>query len=64
MAIKIQLLDRLPELEGIGGLAIPYLGHVEVNLQLLGIRRYNEDLLLLVTLPITYAEKGTSHSSL
>ena len=30
------------ELEGTGGAVIPYLRFVEVNLQILGIRGYNE----------------------
>ena len=54
--LKIQPLDLLLELEGTGGAAIPYLGFVEVNLQILGIRVYNKDVLLLA-IPITaYAE--------
>ena len=46
----------LLELEGTGGAAIPYLGFVEVNLQILGIRGYNEDVLLLAILTMAYAE--------
>ena len=44
--LEIQPLGRLLELEGTGGAAIPYLGFVEVNLQIPGVRRYNEDVLL------------------
>ena len=47
LGLKIQPLGQLLELEGTGGAAIPYLGFVEVNLQIPGIRRYNEDVLLL-----------------
>ena len=50
-------LDRLLELEGTRGSAIPYVGYVEVNIQIPGIRGYNEDVLLLVILTITYCEK-------
>ena len=50
-------LDRLLELEGTRGSAIPYCGYVEVNLQILGTRGYNEDVLLLVILTKTYSEK-------
>ena len=39
--LKIQPLGQLLELEGTGGAAIPYLGFVEVNLQIPGVRRYN-----------------------
>ena len=38
MAIKDHPLDKLLKLEGTGGSAIPYLGYVEVNLQISGIR--------------------------
>ena len=50
-------LDRLLELEGTGGSSIPYLGYVEVNLQMPGIRVFNEDVLLMVIPMTTYAEK-------
>ena len=52
LALQIKPLGWLLELEGIGGAAIPYLGFVEVNLQIPGIRNCNEDVLLLV-IPIT-----------
>ena len=46
MTLKVHPLGRL--LEGTGGLAIPYLGYVEVNLQILGIKGYNEKVLAVV----------------
>ena len=46
MALKVITLDRLLELEGTRGTAIPHLGYVEIYLQILGIRSYNEDILL------------------
>ena len=52
LGLEIQPLGWLLELEGTGGAAIPYLRFVEVNLQILGIRRYNEDVLLLA-IPMT-----------
>ena len=57
LGLKIQPLGQLLELEGTGGAAIPYLGFVEVNLQILGIRRYNEDVLLLAIPTMTYTER-------
>ena len=39
-----------------GGAAIPYLRFVEVNLQIPGIRNYNEDVLLLVIPTMTYSK--------
>ena len=44
------------ELEGTGGSAIPYLRFVEVSLQILGIKNYNEDVLLVVIPTMTYSE--------
>ena len=55
--LKIHPLDRLLELEGTGHSAILYLGYVEVNLQIPGNRGYNENILLLVILTMTYSEK-------
>ena len=56
MALKVHLLDRLLELECTGGSAILSLGCVEVNLQILGIKGYNKDVLLLVIPTMTYSE--------
>ena len=41
MTLKVHPLDRLLELEGTRGSAIPYLGYAEVSLQIPGIRGYN-----------------------
>ena len=57
LGLKIQPLGWLLELEGTGGAAIPYLRFVEVNLQILGIRRYNEDVLLLAIPTMAYAKR-------
>ena len=57
MALKVCLLDRPLELDGTGGSAIPYLGYVEVNLQIPGIEGYNEDILLLVIPTMTCSER-------
>ena len=54
--LQIQPLGQLLELEGTGSAAIPYLGFVEVNLQIQGIRNYNEDVLLLVIPTTTYSK--------
>ena len=53
---QIQPLGQLLELEGTEGSGIPYLRFVEVNLQIPGIKRYNEDVLLLVIPTMTYSE--------
>ena len=57
LGLEIQPLGQLLELEGTGGAAIPYLGFVEVNLQILGIRGYNEDVLLLAIPTTAYTER-------
>ena len=56
LALQIQPLGQLLELEGTGGTVIPYLGFTEVNLQIPGIKSYNEDVLLLVIQTTTYSE--------
>ena len=48
MGLKIQNLEHLLDIEGGGGIAIPYMGYVEVNLQIPEIRNYNEDALMMV----------------
>ena len=57
LGLKIQPLGWLLELEGTGGAAIPYLRFVEVNLQIPGIKRYNEDVLLLAIPTTAYTER-------
>ena len=57
LGLKIQPLGQLLELEGTVCAAIPYLRFVEVNLQILGTRRYNEDVLLLAIPTTAYSER-------
>ena len=57
LTLEVHPLGRQLELEGTGGSAIPYLGYIEVNLQIPGIKGYNEDILLLVILTMNYYEK-------
>ena len=56
LTLQIQPFGQLLELEGTGGAAIPYLGFMEVNLQIPGIRSYNEDVLLLVIFTTAYSK--------
>ena len=56
LALEIQPLGHLLELEGTGDSAIPYCGFMEVNLQIPGIQCYNEDMLLLVLPTTTYSK--------
>ena len=66
MGLRIQNLDGLLDIEGGGGIAIPYIGYVEVNLQIPEIKNYNEDVLMLVMNDSRYGQKvpfaiGTIH---
>ena len=56
LALEIKPLGWSLELEGTGGTVIPYLGYMEVNVQIPGIQHYNEDVLLLVIPAITYSQ--------
>ena len=58
LALQIQPLGCILELEGTRGEAIPYFGFVEAKLQMPGITSYNEDVLLLVIPTTTYSEMG------
>ena len=55
--LEIQPLGWLLELEGTRGAVIPYLGFVEVSLQIPGVRRYNKDVLLLAIPTMTYSKR-------
>ena len=57
MTLKVHPLGRLLELEGTGGSAILYLGYIEINLQISGMKCYNEDILLLVVPTMNYYKK-------
>ena len=57
LALWIQPLGRLFELEGTVGSTILYLRYVEVNLHIPGMKNYNKDVLLLVIPTTTYSEK-------
>ena len=57
LTLQTHALGRLLELEGTGGSVILYLRYVEGNLQIMGIKNYNKDILLLVIPTMTYSEK-------
>ena len=48
MSLKIHSLDNLLDIEGSGGVSIPYIGCVEVNFNIPEIKAYNEDVLMMV----------------
>ena len=43
MGLKIQKLENMLDIEGGGGIAIPYIGYVEVQLQIPEIKNYKEN---------------------
>ena len=55
LALEVHPLGRLLELDDMGGSVIPYLGYEEVNLQIPGIKSYNQDVPLLVIPTMTYS---------
>ena len=57
IALRVHPLDRLLKLEITGVSAFPYLGYVEVSLQICSVRGYNKDVMLLVIPATTYAKK-------
>ena len=56
LGLKIHQLDRILRFEATGGGDIPYMGYVEVNLKILEIKAFNEDVLMLVIEDGTYAQ--------
>ena len=66
MGLKIQHLHTLLDLEGMGGLEIPYEGYVELNLDIPKVKGFKEDVLMLVVKDSEYGKKvpvaiGTLH---
>ena len=55
---EIQPLDWLVPIEGSGGADVPYLGYVEVRMQILGISSFDQDVLMLVSHTTTHYHKG------
>ena len=66
MGLKIQNLENMLDTEGGGGIAIPYICCVEVQLQIPEIKNYKENALMMVMNDSRYGEKvpfaiGTIH---
>ena len=66
MGLKIQSLENMLDIEGGGGIAIPYIGYVQVQLQIHEIKNYKENALMMVMNDSRYGEKvpftiGTIH---
>ena len=66
MGLQIQSLESMLDIEGGGGITIPYIGYVEVNLQIPEIKNYKEDVLMMVMNDSRYGDRvpfaiGTIH---
>ena len=48
IGLKIKGLDQFIDIEGSGGISVPYIGYVEVNLKNPEIKAYEEDVLMMV----------------
>ena len=48
LELEVKSSRTILDLEGIGGLTIPYLGYVETRLQILGVKVFDRDVLMLV----------------
>ena len=48
MGLEIQSLENLLDIGGSGGVSVPYIGYVEVNLKIPEIKAYDEDVLMMV----------------
>ena len=51
---EIQPLDLLVPIEGSGGTDVPYLGYVEVRMQILRISSFDQDVLILISHTTTH----------
>ena len=51
---ETQCLDQLVPIEGSGGADVPYLDYIEVRMQILGIRSFDQDVLIFVSYPTTH----------
>ena len=61
LALEFHPMGRLLELEGTRGFVILFLGYIEVNLQIQGIKSYNEDIPFLVHPYHDLLQEGPSH---
>ena len=65
--LEIHSLDNLLDIEGSGGVSVPYIGYVEVNLKIPEVKAYNEDVLMMVMNDSRYGDVipfaiGTIHT--
>ena len=66
LGLPFRQLESLLEIEGSGGIDMPYLGYTEVNLKVPGVKAFNEDILVVIQNDSTYSARvpvalGTLH---
>ena len=66
LKLEVKSLKTILDLKGTGGLLIPYLGYVEMQLRIPEVKAFDRDVLMLVVPDIPYCDKvpialGTIH---
>ena len=66
LKLELKQLQSLLRIEGSGGLEVPYLGYVEVHLEIPEVKAFNQDVLLLIVPDSTHTRStpitlGTLH---
>ena len=66
LGLPFRHLDSLLEIEGSGGIEVPYLGYTEVNLKIPGVKAFDEDILVVIQNDSVYSARvpvvlGTLH---
>ena len=66
LGLPCRQLQQLLEIEGSGGIDVPYLGYTEVNFQVPGVKALNEDILVVIQNDSAYSSQvpitlGTLH---
>ena len=69
LGLPFRQLKSLLEIEGSGGIDVPYLGYTEVNLKVPGVKSLDEDILVVIQNDSAYSAKvpitlGTLHIDL
>ena len=57
LGLPFRQLESLLEIEGSGGIDMPYLGYTEVNLKVPGVKAFNEDILVVIQNDSAYSAR-------
>ena len=55
--LLIWQLQQLLDFEGFGGMGIPYIGYTQIQLQILGVKDYDKDILVFIQKDSRYSEQ-------